>query len=47
MESIYLEEIRGLYGMGENPEMSDPNANHARKTLSKLEVLIVQVIFLT
>ena len=47
MESIYLEEIKGLYVMGENPAMSDPNANHAREALSKLEVLIVQDIFLT
>ena len=47
MESIYVEEIKGLYVMGENPAMSDPNANHAREALSKLEVLIVQDIFLT
>ena len=47
MESIYEKEIKGLYVMGENPAMSDPNANHARDALSKLEVLIVQDIFLT
>ena len=33
--------------MGENPAMSDPNANHAREALSKLDTLIVQDIFLT
>ena len=33
--------------MGENPAMSDPNANHAREALAKLEILIVQDIFLT
>ena len=33
--------------MGENPAMSDPNANHAREALAKLEMLVVQDIFLT
>ena len=33
--------------MGENPAMSDPNANHAREALSRLDTLIVQDIFLT
>ncbi len=39
--------IKGLYVMGENPAMSDPDLNHARKALSKLEHLVVQDIFLT
>ena len=47
MESIYEKKIKGLYVMGENPAMSDPNANHAREALAKLETLIVQDIFLT
>ena len=47
MESIYNKEIRGLYVMGENPAMSDPNANHAREALARLDTLIVQDIFLT
>ncbi len=47
MESIYEKNIKGLYIMGENPAMSDPNANHARDALAKLEALIVQDIFLT
>ncbi len=47
MESIYEKKIKGLYVMGENPAMSDPNANHAREALSKLDALIVQDIFLT
>jgi formate dehydrogenase major subunit len=33
--------------MGENPAMSDPNLNHARQALAKLEHLVVQDIFLT
>ena len=47
MESIYEKNIKGLYVMGENPAMSDPNANHAREALAKLEMLVVQDIFLT
>ncbi|MEO8485651.1 MAG: formate dehydrogenase subunit alpha [Betaproteobacteria bacterium] len=39
--------IRGMYVMGENPAMSDPDAGHAREALAKLEMLVVQDIFLT
>jgi formate dehydrogenase major subunit len=39
--------IRGMYIMGENPAMSDPDANHARGALAALEHLVVQDIFLT
>ena len=39
--------IRGMYVMGENPAMSDPNLNHARQALTQLEHLVVQDIFMT
>ncbi|HEX4859175.1 MAG TPA: formate dehydrogenase subunit alpha [Usitatibacteraceae bacterium] len=39
--------IRGMYVMGENPAMSDPDANHARAGLARLDMLVVQDIFLT
>jgi len=39
--------IRGLYVMGENPAMSDPDLNHARHALASLDHLVVQDIFLT
>ena len=39
--------IRGMYIMGENPAMSDPDAAHARAAMAKLEHLVVQDIFLT
>jgi formate dehydrogenase major subunit len=39
--------IRGMYIMGENPAMSDPDAGHAREAMAKLEHLVVQDIFLT
>jgi formate dehydrogenase major subunit len=39
--------VRGMYVMGENPAMSDPDLNHARHALSSLEHLVVQDIFMT
>jgi formate dehydrogenase major subunit len=39
--------IKGMYVMGENPAMSDPDVQHAREALAKLEHLVVQDIFLT
>src|SRR4029077_12351316 len=38
--------IAGMYMMGENPFLSDPNVNKVRKALASLEFLIVQDIFL-
>lgn len=40
-------EIRALYIMGENPVLSDPDANHAEECLRSLDFLVVQDIFLT
>ncbi|MCA8883088.1 MAG: formate dehydrogenase subunit alpha [Rhodobacteraceae bacterium] len=40
-------DIRGMYVMGENPAMSDPDQIHARAALAKLDHLVVQDIFLT
>ena len=39
--------VRGMFVMGENPAMSDPDLNHARRALAALEHLVVQDIFLT
>jgi len=39
--------LRALYIMGENPMLSDPDINHVRIALEKLELLVVQDIFLT
>jgi formate dehydrogenase major subunit len=39
--------IEGLYVMGENPAMSDPDTAHTRQALAKLKHLVVQDIFLT
>ncbi len=47
MHAITDGTIRGMYVVGENPAMSDPNLSHARKALAKLEHLVVQDIFMT
>ena len=47
MDAIHAGQIKGMYIMGENPAMSDPNVQHAREGLAKLEHLVVQDIFLT
>jgi formate dehydrogenase major subunit len=47
MDAIHADRIRGMYIMGENPAMSDPDVQHAREALAKLEHLVVQDIFLT
>ncbi|MBA2530300.1 MAG: formate dehydrogenase subunit alpha [Euzebyales bacterium] len=39
--------VRGMYMMGENPFLSDPNINKVRKALAALDFLVVQDIFLT
>ncbi|MCW8902708.1 formate dehydrogenase subunit alpha [Sedimenticola sp.] len=47
MHAIHDGKINGMYIMGENPAMSDPNLNHARKALASLKHLVVQDIFMT
>ncbi|WP_114285798.1 formate dehydrogenase subunit alpha [Candidatus Halocynthiibacter alkanivorans] len=47
IHAIHADTIKGMYVMGENPAMSDPDQRHARAGLAKLEHLVVQDIFLT
>ena len=47
MQAIKAGSVKGMFIMGENPAMSDPDANHARESLAALEHLVVQDIFLT
>ncbi len=47
MGAIHAGKIKGMYIMGENPAMSDPDTTHARQALAKLEHLVVQDLFLT
>ena len=39
--------LKGMYIIGENPVMTDANANHVRKALENLDFLVVQELFLT
>ena len=47
INAIHDDQIKSMYIMGENPAMSDPDQEHARKALAKLDHLVVQDIFLT
>jgi formate dehydrogenase major subunit len=47
VNAAYDGQIKGMYIMGENPAMSDPDAAHAREGLARLDHLVVQDIFMT
>ncbi|MEV8467886.1 formate dehydrogenase subunit alpha [Fluviibacterium sp. DFM31] len=47
LDAVHAGEVRGMYILGENPAMSDPDVEHARDALARLEHLVVQDIFLT
>jgi formate dehydrogenase major subunit len=47
MKAVHADVIKGMYILGENPAMSDPDLNHAREALAHLEHLVVQDLFLT
>jgi formate dehydrogenase major subunit len=47
MNAVHDDKVRAMYIMGENPAMSDPDVDHARQALAKLDHLVVQDLFLT
>ncbi|MBR9842875.1 MAG: formate dehydrogenase subunit alpha [Rhodobacteraceae bacterium] len=47
VDQVYAGNIKGMYIQGENPAMSDPDVEHAREAFAKLDLLVVQDIFLT
>lgn len=47
MTAVHAGEITGMYVEGENPAMSDPDLQHAREALAKLDHLVVQDLFVT
>ena len=47
MDAVHDDQIKSMYILGENPAMSDPDVDHARDALAKLDHLVVQDIFLT
>ncbi len=47
LDAVHAGSIHGMYILGENPAMSDPDVEHARDALAKLDHLVVQDIFIT
>ena len=47
MDEVHRGSIKAMYVLGENPAMSDPDVEHARAALAKLDHLVVQDIFIT
>jgi len=47
LDAVHEGSISGMYILGENPAMSDPDVDHARAALAKLDHLVVQDIFIT
>ena len=47
MQAAHAGRVKGMYIMGENPMLSDPNLNHAKEAIQKLDFLVVQDIFPT
>jgi formate dehydrogenase major subunit/formate dehydrogenase alpha subunit len=47
INAAYDGKLKAIYIMGENPMVSDPDLNHVREALEKLDFLVVQDIFLT
>ena len=47
LDAAHAGQVRGMYILGENPAMSDPDLHHARAALAGLDHLVVQDIFLT
>ena len=46
VDHSYDGRVKGMFVLGENPMMSEPNQNHARKALEKLEFMVCQDIFI-
>ena len=47
IDQVCKDKIKGMYVMGENPVMSDPDQNHTIEGMCKLDTLVVQDIFMT
>ncbi len=47
LDAAYRGQIKAIYILGENPVLSEAQAEHAEEALKKLEFLVVQDVFLT
>lgn len=46
-EAAHEGKVKAMYILGENPVLTDPDANHIRGALAALDFLVVQELFLT
>lgn len=47
MHAAHAGRVKGLYIMGENPMVTDPDLNHTRQAFDRADFVVVQDIFLT
>ncbi len=47
LDAAYEGKVKAMYVMGEDPVLTDPDANHVKKSLENLDLLIVQDLFIT
>jgi len=47
MNAAHEGKVKGIYVMGENPAMSDPDVSHVRNALENVDFLVVQDLFLS
>jgi formate dehydrogenase alpha subunit len=47
MQAVQVGKVKGMYIMGENPVLTDPNQKHTQEALERIEFLVVQDIFPT
>jgi formate dehydrogenase alpha subunit len=47
IDAAYRREMKALYLVGENPVLSDPDIQHVREALARLDFFVVQDIFLS
>jgi predicted molibdopterin-dependent oxidoreductase YjgC len=46
-DAAWLDTVKAMYVMGENPMVSDPNLNHVEEGIDNLDFLVVQDIFIS
>jgi formate dehydrogenase alpha subunit len=47
LNAAFEGKVRGMFIVGENPMLSDPDINHVKESLQKLDLLVVQDIFMS
>lgn len=47
LDAAYDGDLKAMYVMGEDPVLTDPDANHVRQALQNLDLLVVQELFMS